>query len=347
MSSYQQSHLYALLSRILGAESAARLGAQIAVADALCVGTESVSEDWVPRAVIAEALTLSLLAKSMSEVPDGARYVAETSEAGRHVVFDHGALRTVTQVNTGRLPMGQAAFARILGPLGFEDVGLYPLTNLRMMGHAWRHADHPEDIAQFFVSELDVSAFSPDFHAAAERVVGHSNDPLSEASKGMLAQLVETRSLALESSVALVSNLVACFARQHRPPMEADYETLASESVEMAWIATEGNVFNHAADRVVDVDAVASAQRSLGRSLKDTVEVSASGRVRQTAYRAATVWRVFRGEGDAIVQRPVPGSFFEFISRDVDPDTGALDLRFDAGNAQGIFQMTRPEESSP
>ena len=39
--------------------------------------------------------------------------------------------------------------------------------------------------------------------------------------------------------------------------------------------------------------------------------------------------------------RAVPGSFFEFISRDIDPATGQLDLAFDTGNATGIFAMTR------
>ncbi|MFC4593621.1 hypothetical protein [Sphingobium sp. EP60837] len=36
----------------------------------------------------------------------------------------------------------------------------------------------------------------------------------------------------------------------------------------------------------------------------------------------------------------MPGSFYEFISRDVDPATGRLDLSFDAGNATGIFATT-------
>ena len=37
----------------------------------------------------------------------------------------------------------------------------------------------------------------------------------------------------------------------------------------------------------------------------------------------------------------VPGSFHEFITRKVDPETGRLDLTFDAGNATAIFHMTR------
>jgi Domain of unknown function (DUF1338) len=78
--------------------------------------------------------------------------------------------------------------------------------------------------------------------------------------------------------------------------------------------------------------------------MKDAVEVSASGRVRQTAFRAAQVQRPFRDASGATVMREVPGSFYEFITRDTltDTETGAkkLDLGFDSSNAQGIFKMT-------
>lgn len=49
----------------------------------------------------------------------------------------------------------------------------------------------------------------------------------------------------------------------------------------------------------------------------------------------------FRLPDGGTIQRTVPGSFHEFISRDIDPATGRLDLTFDSGNATGIFAMTR------
>jgi len=122
----------------------------------------------------------------------------------------------------------------------------------------------------------------------------------------------------------------------------ADYEDLRSVSAEAAWIATEGNAFNHATDRVPDVVAVADALRGAGRRIKDQVEVSRNGRVRQTALLADLVERDFASETGETHRMRVPGSFYEFISRDVDPDTGMLDLSFDSGNATGIFHMTRP-----
>ena len=117
-----------------------------------------------------------------------------------------------------------------------------------------------------------------------------------------------------------------------------EYELFRAESAEMAWIATEGHAFNHITDRVADVPAVAAQQRALGRPVKDEVEVSATGRVVQTAFRAAEVERLML-DGDRFVARRVPGSFLEFISRAPLAD-GSLDLAFDAQNAQAIFKMT-------
>jgi hypothetical protein len=109
----------------------------------------------------------------------------------------------------------------------------------------------------------------------------------------------------------------------------------------MAWIATEGNAFNHATDRVTDLHALATAQRAKRRSIKDAVEVSQSGRVLQTAFKAAQVLREFLHEGEWVT-RHVPGSFYEFIQRER-LQCGRLDLAFDAGNATAIFKMTTHE----
>ena len=324
-----------VLEGVLGSQ-AERLLAQVEVAPELLDSPDGA----LPRAVIAQALNLTLLARSMSEVPDLARYADEKVAAGQRLVLDHGAVRCVMAVPTGALPGGQAAFARFLEPLGYVDAERYPLPGLRMVGHAWRHVDYPEQVAQYFVSELDCAQFSPAFQAAVRRVVGGSRDPLSQRSVAALATLAAEGVLPLADAVPLVHNLTVCFGRHHGPPSWADYELLRAESAEMAWIATEGNTFNHATDRVPDVHAVAEAQRALGRRIKAEVEVSQAGSVRQTAFEAVTVWREFRDDVGT-TQRSVPGSFFELITRDRDPVTGALDLRFDSGNAQGIFEMTR------
>ncbi|MCY1243631.1 hypothetical protein D9M72_566550 [compost metagenome] len=90
--------------------------------------------------------------------------------------------------------------------------------------------------------------------------------------------------------------------------------------------------------------ALAEQQKRLGRPMKDKVEVSGSGRVRQTAFRADTVRRTFVGAHGEAVEREVPGSFYEFITRERFAEAEAApqryDLGFDAGNAQGIFRMT-------
>jgi 2-oxoadipate dioxygenase/decarboxylase len=298
----------------------------------------------VTRAELAQALNMALFADLLERVPTGRAYTDDVARTGGRVTFDHGALRTVRWPSCGALPPGEAAFTRILRPLGYRLNGTYPLDRLKMTGRSYAHLDAPDQIAQYFVSELHPERFSGAFQQAATRVLDSSADPLTPHAVATLAELERDAWLPLADACALLPVLVRCFARQHATPRLSDYETLRAESAEMAWIATEGNAFNHATDRVADVDAVADAQRALGRPIKAVVEVSKSGRVRQTAFRADPVLRAFVDAAGARVEREVPGSFYEFITRDQVEDgaTGrtTLDLGFDAGNATGIFKMT-------
>lgn len=300
--------------------------------------------DVVPRAVLAQAMNMLLFAKNLDAVPEGRAYVSDRLCAGGKVEFDHGALRTVDSRHVGALPRGQLAFKRLLEPLGFSVAAIYPLPRLKMTGYAYCHLDAAEDIAQFFVSELHAEQFSPQFQAAVTRVIGTSKDPLTASNLDQLAKLSHDRALPFHEAAELLQALVGCFAVQHETPQLEDYEVLLVESAEMAWISTEGNSFNHATDRVTDVFVVAEEQRALGRPIKEKVEVSSAGSVRQTAFRATPVERNFLTADSGIITRTVPGAFYEFISRDLiaDPVTGTLkrDLRFDSSNAQGIFKMT-------
>lgn len=325
-----------LLASCLGAAAAQRLMAMIDVHRALF---EDQREEVSP-AILAQALTMVLFDDLLHRVPSGHAYVDSVMAEGRKVTFDHGALRTVKGPRTGNLPSGDAAFARILEPLGYAVAATYPLERIAMTGRAYRHRELPEHIPQFFVSELHPERFSPAFQKAVDRVIGTSRDPLTPEGAGLLAALEARGALALDEAARLLAVLAGCFARQHEVPTLEDYEILLAESPEMAWIATEGNTFNHATDRVADVTALAEAERRLGHPIKDSVETSASGRVRQTAFRAAKVERAFLDSRGRPVTRKVPGSFYEFISRDPLPDGSGLDLGFDAANAQGIFKMT-------
>jgi hypothetical protein len=302
----------------------------------------------VTRAELAQALNMALFHGLVQRVPAAQDYIAsDVVRQQRQVVFDHGALRTV-RWPSGALPAGEAAFTRLLRPLGFELQDTYPLPRLKMTGRAWCQQDFPQEIAQFFVSELHPEQFSAPFQNAVTRVLSTSQDPLGASDVADLEQLTRDGTLPLPQALRLLPAMLKCFDRQHGLFALEDYELLLAESAEMAWIATEGNAFNHATDRVSNVDAVAERQRQLGRPIKDTVEVSASGRVRQTAFRAATVQREFL-TATGRVTRAVPGSFYEFITRaeleaypaaNDNAPSPRLDLAFDAGNATGIFGMT-------
>jgi Domain of unknown function (DUF1338) len=323
-----------LVTAMLGAERAGEALSAMAIDPRLASDSVAAS-----RAEVAMALNLALFADLQTRVPTAAAYVAAVRAAGRKVCFDHGALRTIDGPS-GALPSGTAAFARILEPLGYELAGTYPLPKLTMTGRAFVHRDLAESVPQFFVSELHVAQLPEAAQTAARRVFGNSRDPLGEAEWALLGQLARDGQCSLATAQAGLPGLVAAFGRHHDVPALADYEALRSVTAEGAWIATEGNAFNHATDRVPDVTALAGELRQRGFPLKPEVEVSANGRVRQTAFIAGKVLRPFRLSDGSLTEREVPGSFYEFISRDIDPATGCLDLTFDSGNATGIFAVT-------
>ncbi len=333
-----ESILSRMLNPVLGASASAQVQQTVQIHPLL----RDNAGEAVPRAVLAQALALVLFQRLVDRVPTGRAYVGEVVSRGQKVVFDHGAVRTVAWP-CGALPRGEAAISRVLRPLGYAMAAVYPLPRLGMTGRAWRHRDWPEDLPQYFVSEFHPERFSAQLQTTVDRVVGASTDPLCSDDVAALEQLDRDGQLPLAQALVLLPQLAVCFGRQHAEPSWYDYQALLAESPEMAWISTEGNAFNHATDRVPDLAAVAQAQRDLGRPIKDRIEVSASGRVQQTAFRADPVRRLFVGDAGG-VEHEVPGSFYEFIQRAQLPSapgqTTGLDLAFDAGNATGIFGMT-------
>ena len=328
--------LFALIQDVSGAENAVWLFDRLHIPAALCEW----SEEAVPRASLAMALNLLLYRDLVSSVPAAQDYVALAEGEGRKITFDHGALRTI-KCDDGTPTDGHLAFDRFLVPLGYAVAADYPLPRLRMTGRAYCHLDAAENVPQFFVSELHVDQFSAAFTDAAHNVFDSWADPLDSATIARLEILAKEKALPHADAAALLPVMRGAFSRRHAAPTWTDYQALLAESGEAAWIATEGNAFNHATDRVADVDALAAQLKALGLPLKDTVEVSAKGSVRQTALRAAPVQRPFVDADGQAVTREVPGSFYEFITRDNDAETGRMDLGFDSGNATGIFAMTK------
>jgi hypothetical protein len=339
-----QSNLFNLVEKTLGTENTERVMQLMTIPSGFSVWECG----WVSRKELTQALNMVLFFDLLSRVPTGRLYTEEAAARGGKVFHDHGALRTVRWMQNGALPPGEAAFTRILEPLGYRLNGIFPLDRIGMTGRSYAHADNPEEIAQFFVSELHPERFSARFQDAVTRVLSSSKDPLPPQAQCLLHELARDGRLSFADAAELLPRLKACFDRQHDIPLLSDYEILREESDEMAWIATEGNAFNHVTDRVDDLERLTREQAALGRPMKKAIEVSQSGRIRQTAFKADPVLRPFRDGQGGVVQREVPGSFYEFISRDRIAQTlaqapsqpAALDLGFDAGNAQAIFKMT-------
>ena len=329
--------LESLLSALIGPTRTDRLIRTLVIPDSLAIPADRAS-----RALIALALNMLLFEDLVARVPAAQLYVERCVAHGDIILHDHGAVRTVDLEGMGSLPRGERAVTRLLEPLGYVLKGTYPLDRLKMTGRSYAQAEYPEEIAQFFVSELHVDRFPAEFAEVVKRVTEDSVDPLTPDAAALLDKLSTDKSLTFDEAVGLLPTLVSCFDRQHPIPTLADYERLLAHSAEMAWISTEGTAFNHATDRVQDVEKLTVDQKALGQPMKDKVEVSGTGRVRQTAFTAARVMREFRAEDGSIVRKEVPGSFLEFIARDFIPGEAVktLDLSFDPSNAQAIFKMT-------
>jgi Domain of unknown function (DUF1338) len=337
--SSDNSVLRKTLDKIIGSERTERLFKVLVIHPDLAADPGP----QVSRAALAQALNMLLFEDLLIRVPAAKTYIEHCLRDGKTVMHDHGAVRTIALEGMGGLPAGQEAITRILRPLGYALNGVYPLERLKMTGRSHAQADYSEDIAQFFISELHPERFSTSFQSAVQRVTATSKDPVTPEAEALLQKLESASSLSIDDAARLLPILVSVFARQHTEPTLSDYETLLAESPEMAWISTEGNAFNHATDRVADVDQLAAEQKSLGQPMKATVETSQSGRVRQTAYLAARIQRKFRTADGALVEKEVPGSFYEFITRLPLPEEDGkqkLDLSFDSSNAQAIFKMT-------
>ncbi len=336
----QNSNLTNLVEKVIGAEACAWVLKLMTVPPSFATW----EEEWISRKELAQALNMVLFYDLLQRVPTGRQYTEEVAARGGKVFHDHGALRTVRWAESGALPPGEAAFTRILEPLGYKLNGTFPLDRIGMTGRSYAQVDAPDEIAQFFVSELHPGRFSPAFQEAVSRVLASSKDPLSPKSQFLLHELARDGRIGFADAAAMLPELKACFARQHAVPHLADYEILLAESAEMAWIATEGNMFNHVTDRVDDLLRVTEEQKALQRPMKQSIEVSKSGRIKQTAFKADMVLRQFVGVDGELIEMMVPGSFYEFISRDrymdIVADATKLDLGFDAANAQGIFKMT-------
>jgi hypothetical protein len=331
------SALKETLTETIGEERAQHLFDVLVVPSALLEETG----DRISRAGIAQALNMMLFENLVQRVPDAKLYAKDCLRDGRKIMHDHGAVRTVALAGMGPLPAGEEAITRILRPLGYALNGTYPLERLKMTGRSHAQAEFPEELAQFFISELHPERFSPEFQATVKRVTGTSHDPLTPEANALLEELEAERSLPVAKAVTLLPLLAAVFDRQHDEAALTDYEILLAESPEMAWLSTEGHAFNHATDRVPDVDQLAAGQKALGRAMKATVETSQTGRVRQTAFLAARVQRRFRTPDGTFVEKEVNGSFYEFITRlPLPAEDGKLDLSFDSANAQAIFKMT-------
>ncbi len=278
-------------------------------------------------------------------MPSAAAYAVDQRAAGRGVVLDHAAVRTVAWP-AGALPPGIEQVTRILRPLGYERHATYPLTRLRMTGHAYAHVDRPEVVPQWFVSELHPDTFSPAFQDAVTRVLDGSTDPLDAATRDRLDRLEADRAAARGRCRRPGRRP----APRLRPPAPAAHRPGPRRAA--GRVGRDG-LDRHRGHHLQPLHRPGRRRVRGGRRpsasgvgpIKDSrrgVDVGPGAPDRPPGHHGRA-GRCRTLEGD-VVEREVPGSFFEVISRDPLPE-GGLDLAFDAANATGIFAMTRPADA--
>ena len=108
ISSTRRGTLEELLKRLLGEKQAGRLLGLLVIAPGLL---EEHGEQ-AGRAVLAQALNMMLFADLLKRVPAAARYAERAEQAGRKILHDHGAVRTVAlgaghAAERGGVPDGQ------------------------------------------------------------------------------------------------------------------------------------------------------------------------------------------------------------------------------------------------
>src|SRR3546814_17301130 len=95
-----------------------------------------------------------------------------------------------------------------------------------MTGRAWAHRDRPEELPQFFVSELHFDRFDPELALAARRVFGSSVHPMSTEDIAWLNVLARDGELPLATARLTLPVVVSAFDRQDTNPAIADYKLL-------------------------------------------------------------------------------------------------------------------------
>ena len=312
MTRWQESALVDLLEGTVGARRTEALAGLVDIHPALLTPRTGP----VPRGVLAMAMDLLLFEDLLRRVPASALYVQQQVREGRKIVYDHGALRTVL-APSGALPQGHLAFARILEPLGYQVNGIYPLElpghdrpGLRPSGPARGHPPVLRERAPSRAVLRRPSRRSRPGSCASAKDPLPCLDPADPGRAAVPPGTLPTN----RRGGSCPTWWPASTGSMRRPPWPT---TRPSWRKAPRWPGSPRRGTPSTTPRTGYRTwwRCPAAQKALGRPMKDEVEVSTSGRVLQTAYKAAQVERAFVEPDGRLVLRTVPGSFFEFITR--------------------------------
>lgn len=260
-----------------------------------------------------ENLFATLWTRYLAITPDAARIHALLAERGETFRNDHVALRTFACGPVGLERLAEPFCAR-----GYVESGRYRFAQKRLNARSYRHPAGA--LPRVFISELELGSFSPAFRELVERVV-----------QGVSAE---------EPAEQLLTGL------QTWPAIRfADYQKLLAESDYAAWVATFGLRVNHFTVHFNDLKTFSELSQ-LNAFLEQSgfqlngeaqkVQGGPSALLEQSSTVAASIPWAFEG-GE---ERHVPGGYYEFARRYVDPQTGTIFEGFVAASADKIFEST-------
>lgn len=311
-----------LLSLTLGPNRAQDL-IQVLAADERLHGP---SQEVVPAHVMAGALHFLLFEELLKRSPSTLAIAGEALQAGEKLTLDHAALATLEAPYCGALGRGRHHLGQILEPLGYVQTEAYAVHGADATAHIYTCPAVPGAVPDFVIMEIHGLRFDPDFQAVARSVFGEAPYPGGVRVQAALKRLNAGEGLTLEQAAEFLQGIFVWFGRQHVPPQNEDYATLAQVSGMAAWMAHEGQGLSHMGVRVDHLSVAMDMQLRQGRELQ-MVKTSLDQATKLVGLVPDVGPRPFRDSTGRITQLEVPIANLAFIERGPQES----DVRFEPG----------------
>lgn len=304
---------------------------------------------------VAQALWEHLWRLYQERVPYAREYRALIEAEGGRVVHDHVAFRSFRHF-AGELDLGIGYVARILEPLGYQLKGAYEFPETHLYAQHYEHPEQEsENLPKVFVSELLVDELPFATASLVRRALDSAADQLPSPSLEWV-RLREDRRLAprqgkWEAAIAGLSQFST--QRPWSPPALRAVREVNQESQYAAWTLLHGFAVNHftafinrqGVASLPDLPTTAAALRARGVPVRESLDGSPGGPLRQTATAAVEEEVPVLDDDGKPALLPWTYAYYELAERG--RREGRLFQGFIAGQARHLFETTRKAPDGP